>query len=158
MAKTLNVHIGEVKIASRGEILKAILGSCIGIGLIWRQKRICGLSHCLLPKNPEPYDTMGGRYIDQAVHSLITMMEISAIDFRSIDAVVVGGGNMTRPHASDVSQLVGTINFHTALKEVQDRGITIVHSDGGGNYGRKILIDSELNYQVDLIPRITRVN
>ena len=43
------VGMGEVRIGRRGEILRATLGSCIGIGVIWRQGGRCALAHCLLP-------------------------------------------------------------------------------------------------------------
>ena len=39
MQKIFDVHIGEVKIAKNGEVLKAILGSCVGIGIIWKEKK-----------------------------------------------------------------------------------------------------------------------
>ena len=82
-------------------------------------------------------------------------MDISVIDIRKIDAVVVGGGNMTCPDAKDESKLVGTHNFHAAVTEVEKRGISIVHSDGGGNLGRRITLDNQLDFRVDEIPRMS---
>jgi len=158
METILNVHIGEVKIASNGETLRAILGSCVGIAFIWRQKGICGLSHCLLPKNPNSDFGIGGRYVDQAVESLFRLMDISIIDIRKIDAVVVGGANMTFPNQKDESKLIGTFNFHAAMTEVEKRGICIVHADGGGNLGRRITLGKQLDFNVDEIPRLSNVN
>lgn len=155
MVTTLDVHIGEVKVAKNGENLRAILGSCIGIGLIWKQKGICGLSHCLLPKNPSAEFELGGRYVDQAVQSLIKMMDISILDKKKIDAVVVGGGNMTCPDATDETKLVGTSNFRAAVSEVEKQGITIVHAEGGGNLGRRITLDNQMEFRVDEIPRMS---
>ena len=39
--KEINVHIGEIKVAKNGAILKTILGSCVGICFIWKKKGIC---------------------------------------------------------------------------------------------------------------------
>ncbi|MEJ0004348.1 MAG: chemotaxis protein CheD [Pararobbsia sp.] len=47
------VRIGEAKAASHG-VLKATLGSCVGIGLLWRARQRCALAHCLLPESPSP--------------------------------------------------------------------------------------------------------
>lgn len=155
MQKVLDVHIGEVKIAKNGELLKALLGSCVGIGIVWKEKRICGLAHCLLPESPTPVFTIGGRFVDQAVRSLLAMMKIRPDNSSLVDVIVVGGGNMTSPGVADNSSLVGMNNFKVALREIKKHGLRIVHADGGGEEGRKILIDaSNYSYQVEKIPRI----
>jgi chemotaxis protein CheD len=155
MQNILSVHIGEVKIAKKGELLKAILGSCVAIGIIWKEKRICGLAHCLLPESPNYSFAIGGRFVDQAMRSLVAMMKIRPEDAANVQTVIVGGGNMTSPEAADSSKLVGTNNFNVALREAKSYGLHILHSDGGGEVGRKIFIDSSsFSYRVELIPRI----
>ncbi len=157
MRKTVNVHIGEVKIAKNGELLKAILGSCVGIGIIWKEKQICGLAHCLLPESPEKTFEIGARFVDQAIRSLVAMMKIRPEDVKSVDVVIVGGGNMTSPGATNASKLVGENNFSVALREAKALGLHIVHSDGGGEAGRKIFVDAaDYSYWVEKIPRIVK--
>ena len=155
MQKTLDVHIGEVKIAKKGERLKAILGSCVGIGIIWKSKAICGLAHCLLPESPTKTFEIGARFVDQAICSLIALMKIRPEDFSSVLVVIVGGGNMTKPGAKNPIELVGSNNFKTAVTEVKKRQLKILYSEGGGEVGRKLYIDSSLySYEVEKIPRI----
>jgi len=155
MQKVIDVHIGEVKIAKNGELLKAILGSCVGIGIIWKEKNICGLAHCLLAESPVPTFTIGGRFVDQAIRSLLACMKIRPENHESVELVIVGGGNMTNPGVSDSSDLVGATNFRVALREAENHGLRVVHSDGGGEEGRKIFIDaSSFSYRVESIPRI----
>lgn len=155
MTRTLNVHIGEVKVAKHGERLKAILGSCVGIGLIWRQEKKCGLAHCLLPKNPEKSFEVGGRFVDQAIRSLIAMMKIGKGDCAMVHAVVVGGGNMTSFLTSRSTPLVGEANYQAAMSELKQAGVRIVHADGGGELGRQVSIDAErFTYDVQLISRV----
>ncbi len=48
--ENINVHIGEIKIGKGNQVLHTLLGSCIGIGLLWPSQRLYGLAHCLLPK------------------------------------------------------------------------------------------------------------
>lgn len=154
MQKTINVHIGEVKIARDGELLKAILGSCVGIGIIWKSKSICGLAHCLLPQSPTPTFEVGGKYVDQAVRSLISLMKIAPEDYNSISVVIVGGGHMTKSTATNTSH-VGSNNFKAALNEVQKRNLPISYSEGCGEFGRMFFIDSSsLSYKIEKIAQL----
>ena len=154
----LNVYIGEVKTARRGETLKAILGSCVGIGLIWREVGVCALAHCLLPETPERRFIIGARFVDQAIPSLIAMMRIRAGDVGKIEAVVAGGGNMTAPQSSNPDELVGGRNSEVALRLIQAAGFRLLYSEVGGQQGRCIEIDStDFSYHVRLIPRIVGI-
>ena len=153
--ETHNVHIGEVKTAKNGDLLKAILGSCVGVGLIWKSRMICGLAHCLLPENPSPSHMIGGRYVDQAIPSLLALMKIRHVNLDEVTAVIAGGGNMTVPDSPDSSKLVGAHNFRTAEREIKKRGIRLIHSECGGDEGRRITLNtSDYSFQIESIPRI----
>ncbi|WP_295904643.1 chemotaxis protein CheD [uncultured Bdellovibrio sp.] len=151
----LSVHIGEVKVARNGETLKAILGSCVGIGFIWKRKSMCGLAHCFLPENPEKSFSISGRYVDQAIASLFALMKIRPEDVAEIDVIFAGGGNMTNPDAADNSKLIGGQNLSAAERELKKKGMKIVFVEYGGCQGRKVTIDSaSCTYQVEAIPRL----
>ncbi len=155
MQKNLNVHIGEVKIAKNGELLKAILGSCVGIGIIWKERKICGLAHCLLPHSPLPTFDIGARFVNQAINSLIALMKIKPADLPFITVVIAGGGNMTSPGATNPSDLVGANNFKSALQEAKKHQLSIVYAEGGGEEARRIFVDaSDFSYRVERIPKI----
>ena len=156
MKKVFDVHIGEVKIAKNGEQLKAILGSCVGIGVIWKERNFCGLAHCLLPEGPARNFNIGARFVDQAYRSLMALMKIRPEDYSKIDIVIAGGGNMTSPSGKENSDLVGYNNFKTAITEAETRGLRVIFKDGGGLEGRKITIDSsDCTYSIEKIPRIS---
>lgn len=155
MQKVIDVHIGEVKVVKNGQILKAILGSCVGIAVIWKKKGMCGLAHCLLAESPVMTFAIGGRFVDQATRSLVAMMKIRSEDLKEIEVVIVGGGNMTSPGLNDSDKLVGANNFKVALREAKKLGWHVVHTDGGGEEGRKIFVDSaNCSYRIEKIPRI----
>lgn len=155
MQKILDVHIGQIKLAKNGELLRAILGSCVGIGMIWPERRLCGLAHCLLPQNPNPSFEIGGRFVDQAVRSLMALMKIRPENLAAVSVVVVGGGNMTNPGAVESLNLIGTNNFKTALEEVEKHRLKLIYSEGGGEEGRRIIINSaDYTYSIEKIPRI----
>ncbi len=152
--KELNVYIGKIRIGKNGEVLKAILGSCIGIALIWKEKKKCGLAHCLLPNPPAQTFEINGRFVSQAVPSLMALMKIQKEDISSIEAVVAGGGNMFESQTGEPTESVGTLNSQAALKALKEVGIRVVFKSVGGDEGKKILVDcSNFTYQVEAIPR-----
>ncbi|WP_175772532.1 hypothetical protein [Paraburkholderia phenazinium] len=48
-AREIQVHMCAIGIGQGHDVLRATLGSCVGIGLLWRERAIYGLAHCLLP-------------------------------------------------------------------------------------------------------------
>jgi len=153
----LNVHIGEVRVAKNGETLKAILGSCVGVGFLWRAQSMYGLAHCLLPEAPTRSFEINGRFVDQAIASLVAMMKIREAEREEIEAVLAGGGNMTSPTHSDTEKLVGTNNSRVAERELKRLGIRILHRDLGGDVGRKISIDGrDGSFHIDRVPRLLK--
>lgn len=137
MRNYINVHIGEVKIAKHGEILKTILGSCVGIGFIWEERKMCGLAHCLLPQSPIKSYQISARFVDQAIPSLIALMKIKPEDKKNIKVILAGGSNMTNPTAENIEQLVGSLNIKTAKKELERHGFKILVIEQGMTQGKK---------------------
>lgn len=161
----INVHIGEVKTGTGEQHLHTILGSCIGIALLWPKRGVYGLAHCLLPKAPEKLmaemntgkrkknHVHAGRYVDQAIESLTQAMCIT--DYRDIRAVIAGGANMTLPDTVAPEKHVGRQNALSAIAGLTARKIIIVHEDTGGHSGRKMSILCESGIcDVKAIPRI----
>ena len=152
--KEINVHIGEVKIAKKGETLKTILGSCVGIGFIWKDRQVCGLAHCLLAESPTKTFGVGGRFVDQAIPSLLALMRIHPENLSEIQVILVGGGNMTQPGAKNVDALVGSNNFKVAERELKRHGLKVVCFDHAGEEGRRVFINSgDGSYLIEPIPR-----
>jgi len=175
----INVHIGEVKISQGGHELQTILGSCIGIALLWPKHGMFGLAHCLLPEQPasekpglavdsknpsrrkatnEAIDSDivcgEGRYVDQAVDCLLSMMNTTHL--RDIRAVVAGGANMTKPGALQPEKLVGHLNAQCAIKQLKAKRIIIIDQDVGGEIGRKLTIcGQDGSHIIRRIPRLT---
>src|SRR5471032_124955 len=88
------VAMGQLSVGTHEEQLQALLGSCIGIGFIWKKGGCCGLAHCLLPESPEPTDALGARYVSQAVPSLLRLMGACVADYPDIEVILAGGATM----------------------------------------------------------------
>lgn len=150
----IHVQIGQVKTGEPGQILTAILGSCIGLGLLYPARQKYGLAHCLLSESGAVSDAISGRYVDQALTSLVSLMQIDDSDLRKIKTIVVGGANMTMPVDTDPARLVGTINSNSAYKAVRRLGLRNIFEDTGGALGRQVTIDCTTGtFEVQQIPR-----
>lgn len=157
MTRQTDVHaqIGEVKIGRPGQMLHALLGSCVGVGFLWPKRQIFGLAHCLLAKSTGAIEELGGRHIDQAIRSLLKMMDISTADHRNVHVILAGGGNMTMADDTPDARLVGSINAAFAKKAVRLEGLRLIHDDLGGSLARKVSIDCTTgNFAIKQIPRI----
>lgn len=164
-----HVRIGQVKIGRPGQSLTAILGSCVGIGFLHRKRQIYGLSHCLLsnsetdgrttrgkpPRRVRPDGVGNGRHVDEAIQSLLAMMEIEDSEKRDLRVILAGGANMSLPADTPPEKLVGSVNAKFARKAIRAAGLRLLEDDLGGTNGRKISIDCTTGeYLIADIPRL----
>ncbi len=148
----MQVGIGEIKVAGGGKFLRSTLGSCIGIGFIWRKGGRCALAHCLLPIAPGPLLQLGARYVNQAVPSLVTLMGLRSSDFPDVEVIVAGGARMFS--ISQNSANIGRQNAEAAAETLAKRGFVVAHSQVGGRRGRQIIIDcAAQQFQITHIAR-----
>lgn len=155
---TMHVQIGEVKVARRGETLSAVLGSCVGVGIIWPTHKMCGLSHSLLSQSPIKSFEINAKYVSQAIPSLLNLMKVKKENMSEIYAVVAGGGNMLYQNQTSSQLNIGEQNVDVAFKILTELGIKIAHSECGGEMGRRIVIDStSFEYRIYKIPKINEV-
>lgn len=152
--RTFNIHIGQIKVGRGHDILKATLGSCVGIALLWKEKKICALAHCLLPESKKIGFAISARTVTEAIPSMIALMKIRPEDRKEIKAIVVGGGNMTGDK-KHTNTLIGQINANTAIKLLAENQIKLVYQDTGGEEGRTIVLNCvDFSYTIRTIPRI----
>lgn len=153
--KEKNARIGEVKIGKGDERLRAILGSCVGVVLLWPNKGVYGLAHCLLSETPEKSFNICGRYVDHAITSLLKLMRANQGDYSEIRAVIAGGGNMTMPEETCPTKLVGANNVSTAIKCFKELKIKVINEDTGGMEGRTVVVHCATGeVEIKRIPRI----
>ncbi len=135
----IQVGMGELRIARDGETLCALLGSCVGIGLLWRRRNSVALAHCLLPTSPDVV-VHGARYVNQAVPSLLTLLGVRRDERREIDVILCGGANMFG--AAGLSTGVGASNVAAAHHTLAAYDLVLSHEATGGRRGRTLQLDS----------------
>lgn len=137
----IHVKIAEVKTGKSGDILKATLGSCVGICFVWKEKGLYGLAHCFLPETETDQHVIGAKYVNQAILSLMKLMDIRKEDIKKIDVYVAGGGNMMNKLMKSNNSQVGKFNADSAFKYLAYYGFKIKESSVGSNSGSKIIVD-----------------
>ncbi|MEG2030693.1 MAG: chemotaxis protein CheD [Janthinobacterium sp.] len=144
-----HVGMGQLSVGTPGQQLQALLGSCIGIGFLWKNGPCCGLAHCLLPEAPGAGHALGApnahafnaRYVSQAVPSLLRLMGARVADYPDIDVVLAGGASMFGPAHVHGRLQVGRQNAQAAQKYLDQCGLRVHFCALGGRHGRQLLID-----------------
>lgn len=138
----INVGIADYAIAKSPNILRTVLGSCVGICLYDPELKIAGLSHIMLPSKNEK----GGnekKYADTAIDLLIKDMEKAGAKKERLVAKIVGGATMFKISGNSLMSEIGKNNVMKVKEVLSQHNIKIVAEDTGGNYGRTIDFYSE---------------
>jgi chemotaxis protein CheD len=82
----VHVRMGQLAIGQSPTVLKTTLGSCVGIVLLWRERAVYALAHCLLPYAPQSDCEPGVRNDDLAVISMLRMLKAEDRHHTQIEA------------------------------------------------------------------------
>lgn len=90
------LHPGEFFWGGEKDRVKTLLGSCVAICIWHPERKIGGMSHCLLPtRGQAPGDVqLDGRYIDETFEIFFHEMNRYATRKEDYQVKVFGGGNM----------------------------------------------------------------
>jgi chemotaxis protein CheD len=135
--KLVNVGIADIGLASSPDILRTILGSCVGICLYDPGASLAGLSHIMLPAKSDR-NSNDRKYADSALPLLVEeMAKKGALKSRMV-AKIVGGSTMFKMAENSMMGEIGRNNVKKVRDVLGEIGIRIVAEDVGGDYGRTI--------------------
>jgi len=135
--KLVNVGIADIGLASSPDILRTILGSCVGICLYDPGASLAGLSHIMLPAKSDR-NSNDRKYADSALQLLVEeMAKKGALKSRMV-AKIVGGSTMFKMAENSMMGEIGRNNVKKVRDVLGEIGIRIVAEDVGGDYGRTI--------------------
>ncbi len=133
----VNVGIADLKVASNNDILRTILGSCVGICLYDSESKIGGLAHIMLPVRKTEASS-AKKYADTAMPLLLEDMHKLGSDSSRIVAKIVGGATMFNLSENSMMSEIGKNNIIKVRHILKEKGIPIIAEDIGGDYGRTI--------------------
>lgn len=113
------------------------LGSCVGVCLYDKDKKVAGLVHIMLPLSTET--TNGGadnkrRYADTGIKELVELMVKNGASKFGMTAKIAGGAQMFKVASSTFN--IGERNVAAVKKVLASYNIRIIAEDTGLDYGR----------------------
>ncbi|HNX58197.1 MAG TPA: chemotaxis protein CheD [Spirochaetota bacterium] len=133
----VNVGVAQVKMGSSPQVLRTILGSCVGICIYDRQKKIGGLAHVLLPEATSQESNIE-KYADTAIPMLVDLLLKQGCRKEFMSAKIAGGASMFKFSQANTLGQIGDRNIEATKKALSMKGIPILAEDVGGNSGRVI--------------------
>lgn len=133
----INVGVAQVKTANSPVVLRTILGSCVGICIYDRIKKIGGMAHILLP-----VDTSNGviieKFAETAIPFLVQQLIKQGAKKEFMSAKIAGGASMFKFEASVQLGQIGERNIEETKKVLSKMQIPLLEEDTGGSAGRVI--------------------
>jgi len=132
---------GEYYVTNRDEIITTVLGSCVSACIRDRVFGIGGMNHFMLPQSDsgswggaaEPTST-ATRYGNYAMEHMINDILSHGGHRRNLEVKIFGGGQIIRSMTD-----VGKRNIEFVLDYLRTEGLTVVGSDVGDIYPRKVV-------------------
>ena len=146
----VNVGVAQLKIGSSPQILRTILGSCVGICIYDRQKKMGGLAHILLPEAPG--SETPEKYANTAIPVLIDLLFKQGCKREFMSAKIAGGAAMFKFSQGNTLGQIGERNIEAVKKALAAKNIPLLQEDVGGSSGRVIdffLDDGHLKVKAD---------
>jgi chemotaxis protein CheD len=133
------VGMADLKVARGPDVLTTLgLGSCVGITLYDKLKKIGGLAHVMLPtyKGDEGQNT--AKFADSAIIELVNQMSRIGATRSSLVAKIAGGAHMFGRTQNNDMLKIGERNAAASLAILKQLGIPVQANDTGGSHGRTI--------------------
>ncbi len=135
------VGIGDIKVGRSGEMLAAVLGSCVSI-LLWHPvRRLAFMNHVLLPgRQAKPDDGQAGRYADESWQVMRRYLAAERVAPQECTCHVLGGG---RSLDGRLAGDIGRDNLSRVFDLLFEQGIWIDGMDTGGRHFRVVKFEVE---------------
>ena len=133
-----SIRMGEMSVACDGDQLRTLLGSCVGLALYDRRRKVGGLAHIVLPQAQGATDRPG-KFVDTAIPTLIEEMETLAGGDLKLSAKMAGGASM---FPTTVAGKIGLQNIESCEQLLGKLGIPIVARHCGGEQGRRMSLNT----------------
>jgi chemotaxis protein CheD len=127
---------GDVAVATRGDRLETLLGSCVAVVLSDPRLTVGAMCHIVHAAEPAAHLGHDTSFARPALNALFAGLRKLGITPQLCVARVYGGGNMFP--AQFTGHHVGASNIACVLALLQDAGIEVLSQCSGGNYYRKL--------------------
>ncbi|OON96169.1 MAG: chemotaxis protein CheD [Epulopiscium sp. Nele67-Bin005] len=149
MSKIVKVGMADLKVGKAPETLTTLgLGSCVGITLYDRQKKVGGMAHVMLPDSTQIKNNKNlAKFADTGIDELLNQLLKEGVNRSKLEAKIAGGAQMFEFNNMDDTLRIGARNIQATKTKLAELRIPIVASEVGANYGRTI----ELNLDTGVL-------
>ncbi len=140
MNEMIKVGMADLNVCLSPNALTTLgLGSCVGIVLYDKVKKIAGMVHIMLPDSTKILNNDNkSKFADTGIDLLIHKMSAIGADRRNLIAKIAGGAQMFAFGANNEMMRIGDRNVEATKIKLGQLGIKIMAEDTGANYGRTI--------------------
>jgi len=139
---TLVVGMADLKVAKAPDKLTTLgLGSCVGITLYDKVRKIGGMAHCMLPSYKGFEGQNKAKFVDTAVIELINHLVRIGASRGALIAKIAGGAHMFGYSQNNDLLKIGERNAAAGLAILKQLAIPVHANDTGGTRGRTIELD-----------------
>ena len=145
MNKTIKVGMADLNVSKTPDLLTTLgLGSCVGICLYDKLKKVAGLAHIMLPSSKEIKNNSNkAKFADSGIDELIALMAKEGANKNNLIAKIAGGSQMFNFNSQNDMLRIGERNVNATKVKLKELNIRIIAEDTGGNFGRTIVFDSD---------------
>jgi len=138
------VGMADLKVAKSPDILTTLgLGSCVGITLYDKIKKIGGMAHVMLPTYKGFEGQNIAKFADSAIIELVNQLSRIGTTRAAVVAKIAGGAHMFGRTQNNDMLKIGERNASASIAILKQLGIPIVANDTGGTHGRTIELHIE---------------
>lgn len=136
----IKVGMADLNVSCDPGVLTTLgLGSCVGVALYDRNKKVIGLAHVMLPSSLQSKNNSNiAKFADTAIIELVSQMIKIGARKENMVAKLAGGAQMFALNQSSDIMRIGYRNVTASKEKLQELKIPIISEDTGGNYGRTI--------------------
>ncbi len=137
---TIGIAQGNV-VCCPEQLISYALGSCVGICLYDRKRKIAGMAHIMLPHPGIPQELINPyKFADSGCEELLRRMRTLGCVQSYVTAKIAGGASMF--HTSEEVEGIGARNVKAVKEVLGQLHIPVIAEDTGKDYGRTIIFDS----------------
>ena len=138
------VGMADLKVAKSPDILTTLgLGSCVGVTLYDKTRKIGGMAHCMLPTYKGFEGQNIAKFADSAIIELINQLARLGVARNMLVAKIAGGAHMFGRTQNNDMLKIGERNAAASTAILKQLGIPIIANDTGGTHGRTIELNMD---------------
>ncbi len=140
MGNMVKVGMADLNICHAPDAITTLgLGSCVGVALYDKTKKIGGLVHVMLPDSTKVTQNQNrAKFADTGIVWLVEMMKKEGANPALLTAKIAGGAQMFAFKSNSEMLRVGDRNVEAVKETLARLRIPILAQDTGLNYGRTV--------------------